>query len=136
MVLRTLEETFKKIGKKNVQDLQAVVMDKNTAGARKAFLVYVLGDIASPQSRDLFLKLLADKDTRVQAMALRGLYKLKAGPPSREAQRLAKSDNADVRRYLALSLRSSDNKAATALFEKLQLDNDFNVRYAAARALK
>jgi hypothetical protein len=135
VVQRTLEETFKKIGKKNVQDLQAIVLDSSTAVSRKLFLVYVLGDIASPQSRALFLKLLDDKDSRVQAMALRGLYKSKTSPPVKAAQRLAQSDNADVRRYLALSLRGSDTGAAEALLESLQHDRDFNVRYAATKRM-
>ena len=135
VVQRTLEETFKKIGRKNVRDLNDMVIKKNLDRPKKTFLLYVLGDIADPQSRDLFLTLLQDQDSAVQAMALRGLYKLKASPPLKDAQQLAKSRNADVRKYLALSLCSADDKAAAALLKKLQLDNDFNVRYAAGKRM-
>jgi hypothetical protein len=133
VVPRTLEETFRKIGKKNVEDLHAIVLQNTIAPAKKIILLYVLADIASPRSQSLFLILLDDKDARIQAMALRGLYKLKTSPPIKEAKQLAKSDNADVRRYLVLSLRNSDNRAAAALLKKLQQDSDVNVRYAAKR---
>ena len=93
-------------------------------------------DLANPQSQDLFLELLKNKDAKVQAMALRGLYKLKVCPPTKDARRLAKSENVEVRRYLALSLRYAKDKSAGPLLEKLQNDSDFNVRYAAAEALK
>ena len=136
VVQRTLEETFKRIGKKNVSCLHAIVVQKGSATSQKTFLLYVLGDIANPQSQQLFLKLLDDKDAKVQAMALRGLYKLKVSPPARDAKRLAKSANADVRKYLALSLCSADYKAAAAILEKLQLDKDFNVRFAAGKRIK
>ena len=136
VVQRTLEETFKRIGKKNVSCLHAIVMQESSATSQKTFLLYVLGDIANPQSQELFLKLLDDKDAKVQAMALRGLYKLKVSPPARDAKRLAKSENADVRKYLALSLCSADYKAAAAILEKLQLDKDFNVRFAAGKRIK
>ena len=136
VVQRTLEETFRKIGWKNARDLNDMVTKKNLDRPKKTFLLYVLGDIADPQSRDLFLILLQDQDSAVQAMALRGLYKLKASPPLQVAQQLAKSRNADVRKYLALSLCSADDKAAAALLKKLRLDNDFNVRYAAGKRMK
>ncbi len=136
VVQRTLEETFKRIGKKNVSCLHAIVVQKGSATSQKTFLLYVLGDIANQQSQELFLKLLDEKDAKVQAMALRGLYKLKVSPPARDANRLAKSENADVRKYLALSLCSADYKAAAAILEKLQLDKDFNVRFAAGKRIK
>jgi hypothetical protein len=136
LVSRTLEETFKKIGKRDVKSIQNLVQQENLESSNRAFLLYVLGDIANPQSQDLFLKLLKNKDVKVQTMALRGLYKLKVCPPIKDAKRLAKSDNVEVRRCLALSLKYSKDKSAGPLLEKLQNDCDFNVRYAAAEALK
>jgi hypothetical protein len=137
LVSRALEETFKKIGKKNVADIHNLVQQQNMGSSKKAFLLCVLGDIANPQSKDLFLKLLKAKDTKVQAMTLRGLYKLKVSPPIKNAKRLAKSDNVDVRRYLALALQPCEDKGAVIpLLVKLQRDKDFNIRYAAAEAIK
>jgi hypothetical protein len=136
LVSRTLEETFKKIGQRDVGSIHALVQQKNLESSNRAFLLYVLGDIANPQSQDLFLKLLKNKDVKVQTMALRGLYKLKVCPPAKDARRFGKSENVELRRYLALSLRYSKDKSAAPLLEKLQNDSDFNVRYAAAEALK
>jgi len=135
VVLRTLEETFKKIGKKNVQALHAVVLQNTIAPSKKTILLYVLGDLANPRSQDLFLKLLDNQDAKIQALALRGLYKLKVCPPVKDAKRLAQSESVDVRKYLALSLRGSDNRAAAELLKKLQQDRDFNVRYAAMKRM-
>jgi HEAT repeat protein len=128
---------FKKIGKKHVEDIHNLVQQQDIGSSKKTFLLYVLGDIANPQSKDLFLKLLKAKDTKVQAMSLRGLYKLKICPPIKDAKRLAKSDNMDVRKYLALSLHPCEGKGAVIpLLVKLQRDKDFNVRYATAEAIK
>ena len=90
LVSRTLEETFKKIGQRDVKSIHNLVQQKNLESSKKAFLLYVLGDIANPQSQDLFLELLKNKDAKVQAMALRGLYKLKVCPPTRRCQALCK----------------------------------------------
>ncbi len=94
------------------KSIHNLVQQKNLESSKKTFLLYVLGDIANPQSQDLFLELLKNKDAKVQAMALRGLYKLKVCPPKEDARRLAKSENVEVRRYLALSLRYSKDKSA------------------------
>ena len=69
-------------------------------------------------------------------MALRGLYKLKVCPPIKDAKRLAKSDNVEVRKCLALALQPCKDKRAVSLLNLLQTDRDFNVRHAAAEALK
>jgi hypothetical protein len=136
LVSRTIEETFKKIGQRDVGSVHNLVKQKNLESSKKAFLLYVLGEIASPHSQDLFLELVKNKDAKVQAMALRGLYKLKACPPAKHAKRFSKSENVEVKRYLALSLRYSKDKSAAPLLEKLQNDSDFNVRYSAAETLK
>jgi hypothetical protein len=135
LVSRTLEETFKKIGQRDVGSIHNLVQQKNLESSNKAFLLYVLGDIANPQSQDLFLELLQNKDAKVQAMVLRGLYKLKVCPPIKDAKRLAKSDNVEVRRYLAIALQPCKDKRAVSLLNLLQTDRDFNVRHAAAEAL-
>jgi hypothetical protein len=135
-VSRTLEETVKKIGKKNVENIHNIMKRKDIEPAEKTFLLYVLGDIADQQSKGLFLKFLKDKDAKVQAMALRGLCKLKVTPAIKDAKRLAKSESADVRKYLVLSLQHCKDKKGVSLLNQLHRDNDFNVRYAAAGALK
>ena len=136
LVSRTLEETFKKIGQKNVKDIYSLIQQQDLESSKKTFLLYVLGNLENPQSQGLFLELLKNKDAKVQAMALRGLYKLKVCPPTKDVKRLAKSKNVEVRRYLALSLKYSKDKSAVPLLEKLHNDSDFNVRYATAEALK
>jgi HEAT repeat protein len=136
LVSRTLEETFKKIGKRDVESIHNLVQQKDMESFKKTFLLYVLGDIANPQSQDLFLELLKNKEAKVQTMALRGLYKLKVCPPIKDAKRLAKSENVEVRRCLALALRPCKDKKAVYLLNLLQTDRDFNVRHAAAAELK
>ncbi len=135
-VQRTLEETFKMMGEKYLEDLHFIIQKEDIVKAKKVFLLYVLGDIGSPESKGIFLKFLNDKDRSIQAMALRGLYKLKELPPVEDAFELSKSENMDVRRYLCLSLQSHQNPEFIPLLIGLQKDPDFNVRFDASEALK
>ena len=82
------------------------------------------------------MKFLNDKDRSIQAMALRGLYKLKELPPVEDAFELSKSEKMDVRRYLCLSLQSHQNPEFIPLLIGLRKDPDFNVRFDASEALK
>jgi hypothetical protein len=131
-VARTLEETFKKIARKDVKRIHILMLQEGLESSKKSFLLYVLSDIAHPESKDFFVSLLKDRDTKIQALALRGLYKLKASPPIKDAQRLIKSADVEVRKYLAFSLRYCEDGTAISLRTKLQKDVDLNVRYAAS----
>jgi len=131
-VARTLEETFKKIARKDVERIHILMLQEGLESSKKSFLLYVLGDIAHPESKDFFVSLLKDRDTKIQALALRGLYKLKASPPIKDAQRLIKSADVEVRKYLAFSLCYCEDGTAISLRNKLQKDVDLNVRYAAS----
>jgi HEAT repeat protein len=84
----------------------------------------------------MFLKFLKDEDPSIQAMALRGLFKLKEPPPMEDAPTLAKNRNIDVRKYLCLSLQFHRNPEVIPLLTGLQKDQDFNVRFDASEALK
>jgi hypothetical protein len=135
-VQRALEETFKKMGEKYLEDLHRSIQEEDRAKPKRRFLLYILGDIGNPESKGVFLKFLNDKDPSVQAVALRGLYKLKEMPPVEDAIRLSKSDNMDVRRYLCLSLQSRQNPEFMPLLIGLEEDADFNVRFDASEALE
>ncbi len=63
-------------------------------------------------------------------------YKLKEIPPRGDVSRLSKSENRDVRRYLCLSLRLSQNPEFIPFLTGLLKDVDFNVRFAASEAIK
>ncbi len=135
-VQRTLEETFKKMGKEYLRDVHSFVQRDDIEKVKKRFLLYLLGDIGNPESKEIFLKYLNDEDHSLQSMALRGLYKLKETPSLEEAFRLSKSENMDVRRYLCLSLQSDQNPKWIPLLTGFLKDPDFNVRFAASEALK
>lgn len=135
-VQRTLEETFKMLGEKYLKDLLFFIQKEDILKTKKAFLLYVLGDMGSPESKGIFLKFLNDQDPSIQAMALRGLYKLKELPPLEHAVTLSKSENIDVRRYLCLSLQSHHDLKSIPLLMGLREDPDFNVRFDASEALK
>ena len=135
-VQRTLEDTFKIMGEKYLQDFHLLILKEDTAKAKIPFLLYVLGDIRSPESKGMFSKFLKDKDPSIQAMALRGLFKLKELPPMEDAVTLSKSKNIDVRKYLCLSLQAHRNPEVIPLLIGLQKDPDVNVRFDASKALK
>ena len=134
-VQRALEETFKMMGEKYLGDLHSFIQRDDVMKEKKVFLLYVLGHIRSPESKGIFLKFLNDKDRPMQAMALRGLYKLKELPPMEDAVKLSKSESMDVRRYLCLSLQSHRNPEFIPLLTGLRKDPDFNVRFDASLAL-
>jgi len=135
-VQKALEETFKKMGEKYLEDLHGSIQKGDRAKPERRFLLYILGDIGNPESKGVFVKFMNDKDPSVQAVALRGLYKLKVMPPVEDALRLSKSENRDVRRYLCLSLQSRQNPEFIPLLMRLQEDADFNVRFDASKALE
>jgi len=132
----TIEETFKKFGEKQIDDIHAAVYQSETGKKEKAFLLYVLGDLKNLKTEDLFLDSLGHEDPKVQAMALRGLSKLDACPPIDLCRHFSKSSNCDIKRYLGLCLKNSEDKDALYLLCLLLKDDNFNVRYAAAGSLK
>ena len=135
-VQRALEETFKKMGEKYLEDLHFSIQKEDREEPKRRFLLYILGDIRNPASKGVFLKFLNDNGPSIQAVALRGLYKLKEMPPVEDAIRLSKSESMDVRRFLCLSLQSRQNPEFIPLLIGLQKDADFNVRFDASEALE
>ncbi len=131
-VARTLEETFKAIGRTDIERIHRLIRNGNVERSKKPLLLYVLGDLARAESKDLFISLLKDRDPKMQALALRGLYKLKTSPPINAARRLVKSDHREVRKYLAFSLQYGEDAKSARVLRKLQRDVDVNVRYAAS----
>ena len=135
-VQRALEETFKRMGKEYLRDIHFFAQHGDTEKSKKRFLLYVLGDIGNPESKKIFLEFLNHEESSLQAMALRGLYQLKETPAHGDILRLSKSENIDVRRYLCLSLRVSQNPEFIPLLTRFLKDVDFNVRFAAFEAIK
>ncbi len=131
-----LEDAFRKLGEKHLEDIHYFLQKDDTPVTKRRFLLYVLGNIANPESRRIFLQFLKDRDSTLQAAALRGLYKLDQTPSLDDAIRLSKSENRDVRRYLSLSLKTRPSPEAIPLLLGLMKDVDFNVRFAASEALK
>jgi hypothetical protein len=131
-----VEEAFKKIGKEHLGEIHLFVERDDTEKAKKGFLLYLLGEIGDPRSKRIFLRFLNDKENSLQAMALRGLYKLKEVPPRKDTFRLSRSENVDVRKYLSLSLQIAQNPEFIPLLRKLQRDANFNVRFAASQAME
>jgi hypothetical protein len=135
-VHRTIEETFKLLAKSHLEDVHAAVRREAADEENAAFLLYVLGDAGSPGSRDLFLEQLRSPLVRAQAMALRGLYKLKMPPPPEMAEELARSRSPAVRRYLGLALGAASDQNSIRMLCDLLADSDFQVRHAAYTVLK
>lgn len=132
---RTVEETFKKLGKKYLDDIHHFLIQEDTQQQTQVFLLYVLGDIQNKESKDVFLRFLSHGTTAVQAMALRGLCKLHEPPPDGLLQTMSQSASGSVRRYLCLALGASDEEQALKLLCQLLGDGDFQVRHAAYRVL-
>lgn len=135
-VRRTVEDAFKLIGEKHLEQLHSLIEKENTTKEQKRFLLYILGDIGNTASKNIFLKFLNDENSTIQAVALRGLYKLKASLPMEMANHLAKSGDADVRRYLCLSLQASKKPDVLPVLINLLQDSDCNTRLAALEAIK
>ncbi len=135
-VYRTIEEAFKKFGEKKINDILAAAGQPGIGKKEKAFLLYVLGDLKNIKTEGMFIESLEHGDSKVQAMAMRGLYKLERCPPIELCGSFLKSKSFDVKRYLGLCLRNSSNAGAVPFLCTLLNDGDFNVRYAAAGSLK
>lgn len=132
-----LGEIFKRLGRENVEKLLLNTQREPVSKGEKRFLLYLLGEIGNPGSKKIFFKFLREDDPSAQAMALRGLSKLKETLSSEDARSLSKSKNRDVRRYLALSLQTTHRSPEfIPLLVELLNDEDFNVRFAAAEALR
>jgi len=135
-VLRAIEETFKLLGKEYLEDIHAALDIQGVDSNKRRYLLFVLSEIASSASRDLFLESLHDEESTVQAMALRGLYKLGAHPPLALSFTLSSSGSSAVRRYLCLCLDACSDQGALEILTELLVDKDRDVRYAAARTLR
>jgi len=135
-VRRTIEEALKLLAVNHVEAVHAAVYRQAADEETSAFLLYVLGDVGSPSSRALFYEQLHSPLARVQAMALRGLYKLQALPPPDMVSGLAASPSAGVRRYLCLALGAADDQGSLHAMCSLLADRDFQVRRAAFTAIK
>jgi hypothetical protein len=131
-----LEETFKRLGRKNVEKLLLDTESQAVSKRERRFLLYLLGEMGKLESKEIFLKFLREDDPSLQAMALRGLYKVKTTPSPEEARSLSKSKNPDVRRYLCLSLQTGQDAEFIPILVELSKDADFNVRFAAAEGLR
>lgn len=135
-VHRAIEETFKKLGESYLEDVHDFLQSEDTSVREKRFLLYVLGEIADANSRGVFLNFLNHESSSIQAMALRGFYKLHEPPPFEVFEKLCASRSSAVRRYLCLALQSSDDVKALQLLCDMLADEDFQVRHAAYRVLK
>ncbi len=136
LVQRTVEETLKKIGIEYLSDIHGYLQQEETGVMEKKFLLYVLGDIKNIGSKDIFKEFLNNKNSSVQAMALRGLYKLNTPPHIEMSEKLFKTGNSEIKKYLCLSLRASEDQKSLKLLYRLLADDDFQVRHAAYRVLK
>lgn len=135
-VQRTIEEALKAIGRSHPAALHARLAARDDSPAVQRFLLYVLGDSACPASREVMIGFLDSSRPALQAMALRGLARLEARLPSDRIEGLAASPVAAVRRFLCHALAGARKPRAVDTLAGLLCDNDFQVRYAALRALQ
>jgi len=135
-VRRTVEETIKKLGEDYLQDIHDTVIHENTRPHEKKFLLYVLGDIEKSVSKYLFLEYLTHENSAIQAMAIRGLYKLKEPPPIELLEKIYNIADSAAKKYLALALQSSNREEELDILCRLLTDENFQVRHAAYRSLK
>lgn len=131
-----LERAFQKIGSQYLKDIHSFVQKDEMEKRKRVYLLHILGDIGNRESQKIFLRFLDEEDASLQALALRGLYRLKESPSVGDAHRLSESRSRDVRRYLCLSLRSGQKPEFIPVFLRLLNDDDFNVRFAASEALE
>ncbi len=135
-VRRTVEEGFKKIGTHHLDAVHVFVIDNSGSPGLQRFLLFVLSELARPASAGIFLRFLQSEQPGLQAMALRGLYKLEQPLPADVAAGCAASSSNDVRRYCALCLRYAPGADSVPLLAEMLSDADFQVRYAAFRSLQ
>ncbi len=135
-VQRTIEETLKKLAEHHLEAIHAFLLRPDTSSKAKRFLLFVLGEIARADSRDVFVRFLGHDSAALQAMALRGLHLLESPPPSKRIAEMSLSENKAVRRYLCLALRYAPGEEGLEILVRLLADHDFQVRYAALRVLQ
>jgi hypothetical protein len=134
-VHRVIEEAVKKLGQNCLEDIHGFLQGEETNTKQKKYLLYVLGDIENKNSRDVFQSFLTYENDLVQAMALRGFYKLQVPLPSELKEKFSASSNSAVRRYLGLALQASDDAESMQLLCEMLGDENFHVRYAAYKSL-
>jgi len=134
-VQRAIEETVKRLGRDHLAALHSFLMDKPCAKALPV-LLFALGEIANKTSEPVFIHFLSNENPAVQALALRGLYKLSAPLPVQYHTIVRQSPSAAVRRFYALALGGQPDTYASATLCHLLEDSDLQVRFAAYRALR
>lgn len=135
-VQRTIEDALKAIGRSDPGALHARLAARADSPAVQRFLLYVLGDIACPESCEVMIGFLGSPRPELQAMALRGLARLGAGVPPDMTESLARSPAGAVRRFTCQALAGTREPRAIDTLAQLLSDSDFQVRYAALRALQ
>ncbi len=133
---RTIEETFKKLGEYCLEDIHRYLKKDVRTAREKKFLLYVLGDMSHAESQEVFLDFLSDNSSALQAMALRGFYKLQEPVPLEMAEMFFESTSSTVKRFLCLALQYADGDVSLQMLTKLLTDSAMQVRQAAYRVLQ
>ncbi len=135
-VRRAVEETVRKIAESHLENIHEYVLKKEIRASHKRFLLFVLGEVGSRESYDVFMQYISSEHAALQAMSLRGLSILKEAPPAEMLSRLAEHENSAVRRYLARTLAYSQAADVLRVCAGLLADDDFDVRHAAFHSIK
>ncbi|MCX8043729.1 MAG: HEAT repeat domain-containing protein [Desulfobacterota bacterium] len=135
-VQRTIEETVKRLCHSSPDAVYTFVRNELEDIRALTVFLYAIGDREDNASQQLFLHFLAHNHPAVQAMALRGLYKLRAPVPAAYRDTVQRSSSSTVRRFFCHALGAAPDADGFAALCRLLEDGDMQVRYAAYRALR
>lgn len=135
-VQRAIEETIKRLGRENLEGLHSFLLEGRANTKAAALMLYGLGDIGNRASEPVFKHFLGSSEVRLQAMALRGLYKLGVPVPEEYRKKLRKSASPSVRRFYCLALGTDPKPKNLKELCRMLEDSDMQVRYGAYRMLQ
>lgn len=134
---RTVEEALKNMGKPAAIKLGRLLKEQEFSPGKVCSILYVLGELKEENSLGAFLEYLSSDKAKVRLMSARGIKNLKARPPLEKVLPLTKEKSAKIRKFAAEILgKFGKNKQVHNVLLRLLKDDNFNVRLAAAAALK
>lgn len=133
---KTVEEALKAIGEPAVLNLCTMLREQNLKRSKAYPILYVLGCIKDEDSLEVFIWDLSHTDPRIRLMSARGIRNLQTLPPFEKIAPLFKEKSPRIRKYAAEIIGKYKTKEARNLLQIFLRDDNFNVRFAAADALK
>ena len=100
-------------------------------------ILYVLGQIKDDDCLEVFLEYLSNDDPVVRLMSARGIKDLTVAPPLDKVLPLVGEDSSRIKKFgVEILAKFGQNEEVVNVLRALLKDDNFNVRFEAARVLE